>query len=98
LIANHSPKPKAGQDFNQTNNYSKSIRLIKVIISLCLFRLTFPQVAHAYLDLGTGSYLTQLVIASLLGGLVAIKAYWQKLCQFVTGFFTQRPGNEKEKI
>jgi len=34
---------------------------------------------QAYLDPGSGSYLLQLLIAGLLGGLFAIRAYWGKI-------------------
>lgn len=35
--------------------------------------------AYAYIDLGTGSYVFQVVVASLLGGLFVLKAYWAKI-------------------
>ena len=34
---------------------------------------------HAYLDPGSGSFLIQLLIAAILGGLVALRAYWSKI-------------------
>ena len=40
----------------------------------------------AYLDLGTGSYVAQILIATLLGGLVTLKIYWKKLI----GIFTKK--------
>ena len=86
-----------GQDFNQTSDHHKFARPIKAVVLFSLFRATFPQQAHAYLDLGTGSYFTQLILASLLGGLLALKAYWQKVRQFVTSFFTKKPAHEKPK-
>ena len=39
----------------------------------------------AYLDPGSGSFLIQLLVAALLGGLFLLKTYWRK----VTGFFTR---------
>lgn len=42
--------------------------------------------AHAYIDLGTGSYVVQVVLASLLGIGFAVKAYWQRL----RGLFDRR--------
>lgn len=39
-----------------------------------------------YLDPGSGSFILQLVIASLLGAAFIIKAYWKK----IKGFFTNR--------
>lgn len=37
----------------------------------------------AYLDLGSGSFIIQVIIASLLGGAVMIKAFWNQ----ITGIF-----------
>ncbi len=37
---------------------------------------------NAYLDPGSGSFLLQLLIAALLGGLFLLKAYWGKIAAF----------------
>jgi hypothetical protein len=50
---------------------------------LGLFRPLLEQ--HAYLDPGSGSFLIQLLVAALLGGLFLLKTYWRK----VTGFFSR---------
>lgn len=44
------------------------------------------QGTDAYLDPGSGSYLIQLLLASLLGGLFLVRLYWKK----ITGFFTRK--------
>jgi hypothetical protein len=36
----------------------------------------------AYLDPGSGSYLIQILIAALLGGGFAIKAFWKQISAF----------------
>lgn len=33
----------------------------------------------AYLDLGSGSFIIQVIIATLLGSAVAIKAFWRQI-------------------
>lgn len=38
-----------------------------------------PEDRHLYLDPGSGSFILQLAIATLLGGIFVLKAYWQKL-------------------
>ncbi|MEJ2104275.1 MAG: hypothetical protein P8X47_06820 [Ignavibacteriaceae bacterium] len=43
----------------------------------------------AYIDPGTGSYLIQLLIASILGGLFALKVYWRKLLVFFSNKFNR---------
>lgn len=69
----------------------------KIIFISWAFRLGFPPPAHAYLNPGSGSYLAQLVIASLLGGVFALKAYWKQILTFVTNLFHQRQSNETGK-
>ncbi len=41
----------------------------------------------AYLDPGSGSYLLQLLIASLVGALLALRVYWSKVKAFVKRLF-----------
>ena len=51
------------------------------IITLALiFVLCFP--AYAYLDPGTDSYFLQIIIATLLGSMYAIKQFWYKIKLF----------------
>jgi hypothetical protein len=45
-------------------------------------QLLGPGDALAYIDLGTGSYVFQVVIASLLGAAFAVKAYWERIRAF----------------
>ena len=47
---------------------------------------------QAYLDPGSGSYLLQLLIAGLLGGMFAIRASWGK----IKNFFRRGPKSEEE--
>ena len=56
-----------------------SARLITPLVVLTLFNLSSPLKAYAYLDPGTGSYIFQLIIAALLGGLFAGKLFWNKI-------------------
>ncbi len=38
-----------------------------------------PQKPLEYLDPGSGSFIFQLIIASLLGAAVVIRAYWKRI-------------------
>jgi hypothetical protein len=40
---------------------------------------------NAYLDPGSGSFILQLILASLLGGLLLLKTYWKKISNFFRG-------------
>jgi hypothetical protein len=69
-----------------STNFSSAKKIIKNFI-LCgiLYFVVLPRHAHAYLDPGNGSYLFQILIASLLGasfflkdGIKKIKSFFQK--------------------
>ncbi len=51
-----------------------------------------PAKEQFYLDPGSGSFLVQLAIATVLGGLFVIKGYWQR----IVGFFRKRGGENQE--
>ena len=46
----------------------------------------------AYIDLGTGSYVFQLLVGAVLGGLFALKLFWQR----IKSRFTGRRGRPEE--
>ncbi len=48
--------------------------------------LIFTGDAYAYLDAGTGSYMLQMLLATVAAGMFAIKHYWKKL----KGFFSSK--------
>ncbi len=58
---------------------------LKSILILLLFVLSFTNSAFAYLDPGTGSYILQMLVAGLLGGVYAIKLYWVRIVTFFKG-------------
>jgi len=52
-----------------------------------------PLSAAAYLDPGTGSYIFQLLLATVLGGMFAVKIFWRRIMVFFSGLF----GKKKEE-
>lgn len=52
--------------------------------------LIFSENASAYLDPGTGSYIFQVLIATFIGGLFAIKIFWQKIKNFFSNHFFKK--------
>lgn len=55
---------------------------MNILYSLSVIASVFflpPEDRHLYLDPGSGSFILQLAIATLLGGIFVLKAYWQKL-------------------
>jgi hypothetical protein len=70
-------------------------RLITILVVLTLFYLIPPLKAYAYLDPGTGSYIFQLIIAALLGGLFAVKLFWNKIKISLKNLLSKRGKLEK---
>jgi len=38
-----------------------------------------PKNLHAYLEPGTVSYIFQVILASVIGGLYGLKVYWKRI-------------------
>jgi hypothetical protein len=51
------------------------------------------ELAYGYLDPGTGSYILQLLIGGLLGGLFAIGLFWRRVVAWVKRMFTRKNGD-----
>jgi hypothetical protein len=47
-----------------------------------------------YLDPGSGSYIFQLLIAAVLGGLFLAKVYWRRITGFVARLFSRGSQDE----
>ena len=48
-----------------------------------------------YIDPGSGSFILQVVVGTLLGSLVAAKMYWHRLRSFVAGRFARKPNRDE---
>ena len=66
--------------------------LTMIIKPLCLALLLFSfssSNAYAYLDMGTGSYILQAILAGFFASLFFIKTYWFKLSKFISKVFSR---------
>jgi hypothetical protein len=63
--------------------------LLKTYLLCTLLLLTIPRQAFAYLDAGTGSYIIQMLIAVVVGGLFIIKMWWKKIIALFRGLFNR---------
>lgn len=69
------------------------LRRFLVLFVFCfLLDIIFSNRAYAYLDLGTGSYIFQMIIAVFIGGLFALKLFWKRVKDFFSNLFS---GKEK---
>jgi len=52
---------------------------VKISLFIILAFLFAPLKSYAYLDPGTGSYMLQILLATLIGAAYALKVYWRKI-------------------
>ncbi len=59
--------------------------------------LILPQSAYAYLDPGAGSYILQMIAATLFVGLFAVKNFWKQIKNFFSRLFSKKDEKENTK-
>ena len=65
-----------------------------LLLMILALGATFPAPAWAYLDPGTGSYIIQMVVAGILGGLFAMKVFWVRIRGFLGRVFSRGPRHD----
>lgn len=70
--------------------------MLELTVLLLVFLFVAPNNVFAYLDPGTGSYLTQIVIGSLLGGIYVGKRYFVKIISFFKNAKKKDAEDDKE--
>ncbi len=65
-----------------------------VLLLFVYFILAFPQNVYAYLDMGTGSYFFQLLMAGLLGFSFFFKSFLRSSRTFVANIFSKSHEDE----
>ena len=63
--------------------------LVNVFLLTSLLWVVTSQEAHAYLDPGTGSFLLQILLASLFGSLFALKVFWRQVTAQMSRFLSK---------
>ncbi len=69
------------------NTSIKTKTLYTSLNFVVIFFLVFPANVYAYLDLGSGSYIIQVLIGTLLGSIYAIKVYWKNIRTMISNLF-----------
>ena len=72
----------------------------RILTSLAAFLAAFlfflPREANAYIDPGTGSYILQIALAAVLGGLFALKVFWKNIKLFIVNRLSGRQKHNKK--
>ncbi len=63
-----------------------------VIFWITLAFMSIAENAYAYLDLGSGNYLIQMIVAGFLTTVFALKMYFQRFVSFIKKLF--KPENQ----
>jgi hypothetical protein len=66
------------------------------ITSLAVFLTAPAKTSLAYLDPGSGSFILQLLLAALVGGLFILKTYWKRIRDFFRKLFSRGGRGEGE--
>jgi len=76
--------------------------LCKVVMN-CLLNFSFiffvfifvTKSASAYIDPGTGSFLLQIIVGAVLGGIFTFKIYFKKIKDFCTKLVSKKNSNNE---
>ncbi len=69
--------------------------IFNAILLTLVFVITSREVS-AYLDPGTGSFIFQLIVGALLGGIFTIKIYFKKIKLFFVKLFTKKNNDQRK--
>jgi hypothetical protein len=90
MILSGQFKKEGGGFFINEREQSMNRHLGTLICMITVLFLALPAIAFGYIDPGTGSYIIQILIATFLGGLLAIKIFWQKIKTFFVNIFKKK--------
>lgn len=62
----------------------------ETIVLAGLLVLVLNRVAFGYIDPGTGSFILQVLLGSLLGTAFAVKMFWRQIRHFFVSVFSKR--------
>ena len=71
---------------------NKNYKNFWTIFWLLIIFMSVTENAYAYLDLGTGNYLIQMIAAGFLTAIFALKMYFQRFISFIKKLF--KPENQ----
>lgn len=61
------------------NKRGRTLYVVETMFFVICISLILATPAHAYLDPGSGSFILQILIASIVGALFLLKQYWRRI-------------------
>lgn len=74
----------------------KILEVISILLLSLSLLLLCTLEARAYLDPGSGSYMMQVLLASLIGGLYILKVYFKRIVERIKGLIPKKARVEDE--
>ena len=71
--------------------------MLNTFVLILILFLVFPKQTFAYLDPGTGSYITQIVIGLLLGGTFFLRNFLKSFVSSISSFFSKLLSQKKNR-
>jgi hypothetical protein len=75
----------------------RNAHVIALLLSVPLL-LAMADDAHAYIDLGTGSFMLQILLAGLLAVAFTVKSWWRNITSSVSRLLSRKPSPENSKL
>lgn len=63
--------------------------LTNTLVIIVLSSLFFPQKVYAYLDPGSTSFILQIILAIIAGGIFGVKLFWKNIKSFFKNVFSK---------
>ena len=63
--------------------------LTNTLIIIVLSSLFFPRRAYAYLDPGSASFIIQIILAIIAGGIFGVRLFWKNIKSFFKNVFSK---------
>ena len=79
-----------GGGYNLASMRRHNRPFLPLLVVLLLISPVTLKLAYGYLDPGTGSYIIQLLVGGLLGGLFAIGLFWKRVIAYIKRIFRSR--------
>ncbi len=70
---------------------------VSIGLFAALVVLLFTREAYGYVDPGTGSFILQVALGSLLGAAVAVKMFWRQIVGFLGRIFSRRRASDADE-
>ena len=64
-------------------------RLQTVLLVVAFLIVVTTREAHAYIDLGSGSFFIQVLLGTFFASLFTIKVFWRRLTGYMSRFFSR---------